>query len=113
MSQTQTFSHSWPQEATGYIRAGYRFLQLARFIECTLSAPRKPKFGMVALMTRLKPMRISLAQRRVGRTLGPEQRTFQIDLTNRSSQPLAVPMTSFQISSTLTSAAKLDAASGG
>ena len=34
-------------------------------------------------------------------------------LTNRSSQPLAVPMTSFQMSSTTNSAAKPAAASGG
>jgi len=33
--------------------------------------------------------------------------------TNRSSQPLAVPMFSFHMTSTLNSAAKLVAASGG
>jgi len=35
------------------------------------------------------------------------------DLTNRSSQPLAVPMSSFEMTSTLNSAAKLASASGG
>jgi hypothetical protein len=34
-------------------------------------------------------------------------------LTKRSSQPLAVPMSSFHITSTLNDAAKLTAASGG
>jgi len=36
-----------------------------------------------------------------------------MSLTNRSSQPLAVPMTSFHMTSTLKFAAKLAFASGG
>jgi hypothetical protein len=35
------------------------------------------------------------------------------DLTNRSSQPLAILMSNFSMTSTLNSAAKLAAASGG
>jgi hypothetical protein len=40
-------------------------------------------------------------------------RVTVVGLTNRSSRPLAVPMSSFQMTSTIKSAAKLDVASGG